>query len=176
MLVDFVERERNFTNDTPLTVLLSFADELEAFSSIENVNETVLLRLLVDVARRISPRTPSSITYARTVITLSRAGERAREADRKRDEAYQQAYVLVREIVTIGMSESEAARVSGFDRMTIRRARGKNTPRHPSAPPEVSSASETTEEQFDLELMEDDEFINVLRLVEATTPQERPRF
>lgn len=57
--------------------------------------------------------------------TLAQAGRGWSRAKMKEREAMAYLYEAIRLAVDGGMSESEAARVAGVDRMTVRRALGK---------------------------------------------------
>lgn len=56
---------------------------------------------------------------------LRRAGKTFAVARDKQQQASARLYEAIRLAVMEGMSESEAARVAGVDRMTVRRALGK---------------------------------------------------
>ena len=56
---------------------------------------------------------------------LRRAGKAFSAARDKQQQAAARLYEALRLAVMEGMSESEAARVAGVDRMTVRRALGK---------------------------------------------------
>lgn len=56
---------------------------------------------------------------------LRKAGKAWHNAKRRERERAAALYQEIREAVARGLSESEAARVAGVDRMTVRRALGK---------------------------------------------------
>jgi len=125
-VTSLTERVTSLPFDASPSEVVALADEVEAFAlTRENVGEQVLTALLVRLARRLTKNAPPTLGGARLVIALATAGENARRADRVRDETYQSAYDVVRDAIASGMSQSDAARVSGFDRMTVRRAIGK---------------------------------------------------
>lgn len=56
---------------------------------------------------------------------LARVGAKWQAAKTKERALAAELYAAIRSAVAAGMSESEAARVAGVDRMTVRRALGK---------------------------------------------------
>lgn len=60
-----------------------------------------------------------------TSSDLARVGARWQSARTKERALAVELYAAIRSAVAAGMSESEAARVAGVDRMTVRRALGK---------------------------------------------------
>jgi DNA invertase Pin-like site-specific DNA recombinase len=56
---------------------------------------------------------------------LAKIGKQFRAATDRRKALSAKLYEAIRQAVANGMTESEAARVAGVDRMTVRRALGK---------------------------------------------------
>jgi len=90
--------------------------------------------LAAALTRRSSPRSRLNwslrgsacvICLTGVVSRLEAAGKRWNAARKKERELAAELYEAIREAVAGGMSEAEAARVAGVDRMTVRRALGK---------------------------------------------------
>lgn len=168
-LTDLATREVELPPTAPVADVLLLADEVQAFAVGErNVDQEIVTRLLARCARRISPSTPNNLAAANRVLSLALAGLTADKANKARDAAYQAAYEQVREAVAAGMTEVEAARVSGFDRMTIRRALGK--PRKKTKTEPTMQALEAFAEVFEFEETDEPE------MVLADPKANRPKF
>lgn len=163
-LADLARKEADLPYDAPVGDILRNADEVEAFLVSEpGLDPDMPTRLLTRYARRLSAATPTTLTDARLVLSLAAAGHRAAEAAKASTAAYEAAYEQVRIAVDADITQSEAARISGLDRMTVRKALGKPRGRKPAGPgSELGSTTPEYEREdsiiIDTEIAADDLF------------------
>lgn len=138
-LADLARKEADLPYDAPVGDILRSADEVEAFIVGEQgLNLDMPTRLLTRYARRLSAGTPANLAAARMVLALAAAGHHAAEVAKASTAAYRVAYEQVRVAVDAGVTQSEAARISGLDRMTVRKAIGRPRVRK-TTPPRTST-------------------------------------
>lgn len=160
-LSDLARKEQELPPEAVITDILRNADEVEAFAIGEpDADQAIVARLLIRYARRITASAPANIEDARLVLALAAAGHRASEAAKASGEAYEAAYEQVRIAVDAGMSQSDAARVSGLDRMTVRKAIGKPRAKKSSEtePPVIAENDTDAREERIIETAADDLF------------------
>lgn len=123
-LSELASKEASLPKTADVASILELADEVIAYGIAKNSQE-VTTQILVNLAKRIYPSTKENYMFAVKILKLAEAGEFASRKARERDDAYQEAYEKVRQAISSGMTETDAAKITGFDRMTIRKAVGK---------------------------------------------------
>ena len=88
----------------------------------EPVEDDTIRNLLVQIARKLAPSCPAELDAARAVLRLANLGLRAEQAQDDRDAAFATLRTALRESVTLGITQVDAATVGRVNRMTVRSA------------------------------------------------------
>ena len=122
--LDLTQKIQNLSPDASDAEIIEGAVEVEALLSAGQIDESLASGLFILWAQKLAPVGDDPVA-AREVITAARRGLTARLYAKKAQEAYSQVAESVRELVAQGFSESAVARLTGVDRMTVRKALGK---------------------------------------------------
>jgi hypothetical protein len=122
--LDLTQKVQNLPPDASDAEVIEGASEVEALLNAGQIDESLASGLFILWAQKLAPVGDDHIA-AREVITAARRGLTARSYAKKAQDAYAQVADSVRELVARGFSESAVARLTGVDRMTVRKALGK---------------------------------------------------
>ena len=105
--------------DPDVDVVLDLAAALEDAGPMD---DGALCNLMTKVARFLAPRCPADLDAARAVIRLADLGVRAERAQAQREAAFGELRAAIRDAVSHGVTQVDAANLGRVNRMTVRAA------------------------------------------------------
>ncbi len=122
--IDLTQKVQNLSPDASEPEILSGALEVETLLASGQIDESFAAGLFVLWAEKLGAG-DSNPEIAREIITAAQRGLLARSYAKKSQNAYDQVAESSRTLAGRGVSETTIARVTGVDRMTVRKALGK---------------------------------------------------